>query len=72
MLIQQRGTCAVEGCGRPASWGDAHHLEAWSEGGPTDLADGVLICPPHHRYADHPDYNVRRLRPGRIQIHRRC
>ena len=72
MLIQQGGTCAVLGCTRSAVGADAHHLQAWSQGGPTDLINAALICPPHHTYADHPDYHVTRLRPGRIQIHRRC
>jgi hypothetical protein len=71
MSIQQGGVCAVQGCGRPATWADAHHLNQWHSGGRTDLADGVLICRPHHTYADHPDYEVTRLRPGRIQLHRR-
>jgi hypothetical protein len=71
-LITQGGTCAVEGCTRPAVGADGHHLIAWHEGGRTDLAHCVLICPPHHTYADHPDYRTARLRPGRIRIHRRC
>ena len=72
MLLQQGGTCAVEGCTRSAAGADAHHLTAHHAGGRTDLADGVLICAPHHTYADHPDYRTVRLRPGRIRIHRRC
>jgi hypothetical protein len=72
MSIQQGGRCAVRGCTRPAAGCDAHHLDAWSEGGPTDLAGGVLICPPHHTYVHHPDYQVTRLGPGRIELHRRC
>jgi hypothetical protein len=72
MTIQQGGVCAVDGCGRPATWGDAHHLKQWQSGGRTDLQDGVLVCRAHHTYADHSDYRVERLRPGRIRIHRRC
>jgi len=72
IVITQGGRCAVEGCTRSAVGADGHHLIAWHEGGLTDLADCVLICPPHHTYADHPDYRTTRLRPGRIRIHRRC
>ncbi|MDH2413614.1 hypothetical protein [Nocardioides sp. CER19] len=57
---------------RSASWGEAHHLTAWSKDGPTDLTHGVLLCQRHHTYADHPDFQVGRLRPGRLRIHRRC
>jgi hypothetical protein len=72
MGLQQGGTCAVEGCTRSAVGAEAHHLHPWSEGGPTNTTDGVLLCQPHHTYADHPDYRVTRIRPGRIRIHRRC
>jgi hypothetical protein len=72
MSLQQGGVCAVEGCTRPATWGDAHHLVQWQSSGRTDVSDGVLICRRHHTYADHPDYQVRRLRPGRIRLNRRC
>jgi hypothetical protein len=72
MCVQQGGTCAVDTCDRPAAWADAHHLNPWHHGGATDLADGVLICQRHHTLADHPDYQVTRLRPGRIRINRRC
>ncbi len=72
MVITQRGTCGVEGCTRSAIGADGHHLIAYHLGGLTNLADGVLLCPPHHTYADHPDYTVTRLGPGRIRIHRRC
>lgn len=41
-------TCCVDGCDLPAAWCEAHHLDPWSKGGPTDLADGVLACPRHH------------------------
>jgi hypothetical protein len=71
MTVQQGGACAVEGCDRPASWGEAHHLTPWRSGGCTDLRDGVMICRRHHAYADHPDYTVERLRPGRIRLTRR-
>jgi hypothetical protein len=71
MAVQQGGTCGVEGCTRSAIGADAHHLHPWHEGGPTSVKEGVLLCPPHHTLADHPDYVVTRIRPGRIRIHRR-
>lgn len=71
MSVQQNGTCATEGCDRPAAWADAHHLQQWQTGGPTDIANGVLICRRHHSMADHSDYTVERIAPGRIRINRR-
>ncbi|MEZ0578414.1 DUF222 domain-containing protein [Nocardioides sp. MH1] len=40
--------CRAEGCSIPAAWAEAHHLRPWSEGGSTDLDDGVLLCSFHH------------------------
>ncbi|MBA2574657.1 MAG: HNH endonuclease, partial [Nocardioidaceae bacterium] len=37
------------GCNRPPSWTEAHHITPWSHGGPTDLANGCLLCGFHHR-----------------------
>ena len=43
------GGCAFPGCDRPPSDCEAHHAkEPWHQGGRTDLADGVLLCPHHH------------------------
>ena len=40
--------CRFPGCTHRA-WLDAHHVEHWLHGGPTDLANLVLLCPTHHR-----------------------
>ena len=42
--------CVV--CGRPPRWCDAHHLTEWEDGGPTDLANLVLLCRYHHHLLD--------------------
>jgi hypothetical protein len=41
-------TCAVPGCGATRGL-HAHHIRHWEDGGPTDLANLVLVCPYHHR-----------------------
>jgi Domain of unknown function (DUF222)/HNH endonuclease len=41
-------TCAVPGCGATRGL-HAHHLRHWEDGGPTELANLVLLCPYHHR-----------------------
>ncbi len=49
-LGHRDGGCTFPRCDRPPDWCDAHHgRDPWSRGGPTDIADGVLICPFHHR-----------------------
>jgi hypothetical protein len=41
--------CRFPGCDRPHTWCDAHHVVHWAEGGPTALANLVLLCRRHHR-----------------------
>ena len=71
LCVQQHGVCAEEHCDTPITWGEAAHITAWKHGGPTNLANLVIPCRKHHRMADHPDYHLTRLGPGRIRITRR-
>src|SRR5213082_723242 len=43
------GGCCWPGCDRPAYWSEAHHLQHWVNGGPTELGNLVLLCYHHHR-----------------------
>lgn len=52
-------TCRAPDCDRPATWSEAHHLEAWADGGPTDLANAVPTCTAHHRMVTHGGWSVR-------------
>jgi len=47
-LALRDGGCIWPGCDRPPAWCEAHHIVAWADGGPTDLANGCLLCPFHH------------------------
>ncbi|KQY51597.1 MULTISPECIES: HNH endonuclease signature motif containing protein [unclassified Nocardioides] len=73
LVIRDKG-CTALGCGMPASVCHAHHDDPWSQGGPTDLAKGRLLCPHHHRLIHHPDYDHsvggdNSVRFRRIQAH---
>jgi hypothetical protein len=48
------GGCTARGCETTASGCHAHHDEPWSRRGLTDLANGRLLCPRHHRLAHDP------------------
>jgi len=41
--------CRFPGCDRPQAWCDAHHTVHWADGGPTALANLLLLCRRHHR-----------------------
>jgi hypothetical protein len=46
-LAERDDGCAW--CTRPASYTEAHHIEWWkAHAGPTDLANGILLCSGHH------------------------
>lgn len=63
LSLRDRG-CVWPGCDRPPSWCEAHHLDPWGEGGPTDLANGVLLCGHHHRHLHRTDWRLRRAPDG--------
>ena len=47
-LEHRHPTCAVPGCGATRGL-HAHHIRHWEDGGETELANLVLVCPYHHR-----------------------
>lgn len=49
----------------------AHHDQPFSRGGPTDLANGRLLCPHHHRRIHDPAYESRPLPGGKVVLRRR-
>jgi hypothetical protein len=55
-LATKHSTCAAEGCDRPFSWSELHHLDPWGAGGLTDLAKAVPLCGFHHRRIHDPAY----------------
>ncbi|MEU6134889.1 DUF222 domain-containing protein [Nocardioides sp. NPDC047086] len=62
--------CQAEGCDAPAAWTEAHHLQPWSEGGRTNVANMVLLCPSDHRRIHDADYTYERLPDGQIRFTR--
>ncbi len=50
-LAIRDGGCTFAGCDLGINWCDAHHVIAWDDGGPTDLASLALGCRRHHGVA---------------------
>lgn len=65
-LLALQGVCAWEGCTRPMSELEVHHLHAYSHGGDTDLANLIGLCRTHHRANN----DSRDCRDGRRHVDR--
>jgi hypothetical protein len=46
------GGCTWPGCTAPPGWCEMAHIVAWLLGGETNLDNGLLLCPFHHRRFD--------------------
>jgi hypothetical protein len=57
--------CVAEHCTRPPRWADAHHLKHWAHGGPTTVANLILLCRTHHRMVHEEGWQLQRLTTGR-------
>ncbi|WP_137122211.1 HNH endonuclease signature motif containing protein [Segeticoccus rhizosphaerae] len=47
-IVARDRCCTFPGCGRPATWCQAHHLVHWIDGGRTALTNAALLCQRHH------------------------
>ena len=58
-LAIRDGGCIWPHCTAPPSWCDAHHVDFWRNGGATDVANGALLCPAHHRLLHSSEFHLR-------------
>ncbi|SDS58424.1 HNH endonuclease signature motif containing protein [Actinopolymorpha singaporensis] len=59
LAIRDGSHCHFPGCHVPERRCVAHHMTAWEQFGPTDLANGVLLCKTHHTFVHHKGWQVR-------------
>jgi hypothetical protein len=57
LLVRDGGACRFPGCSNDL-FVDAHHVEYWENGGPTDLDNLMLLCRVHHRAIHHRGYRI--------------
>jgi len=63
VLAAMWGGCPIDGCDRPPSWTEAHHINQWErDHGRTDVRDGILLCRHHHMWVH--DIGARIVRTG--------
>ena len=61
-LAVRDGGCVWPGCHSPSAWADGHHvLEYEADHGPTNIDNGVLLCPHHHRMLHHSEYAMKMI-----------
>jgi hypothetical protein len=70
LALRDRG-CTATGCDRPPAMCHAHHDLAWTDGGPTDLDNGRLLCGHHHRRIHDHRYRATHHPNGTVSFHRR-
>ncbi|WP_424466215.1 DUF222 domain-containing protein, partial [Pseudoclavibacter helvolus] len=61
--------CRAPGCRAPVRWCETHHAQPWSEGGPTDVDHGILLCSFHHHEVHRGHLNVTHGPDGRWHVH---
>ena len=73
LAVRDRG-CCYPGCDRPPAWCEGHHWrDAWKPRrlggphGPTDIANGCLLCAYHHRLVHERDIEIRE-RDGHLEF----
>jgi len=66
-LVLRDRSCRWPGCGRPATWCDAHHLEPWLDGGATKLSNIALLCRAHHGLVHEGGWRLVRTPGGELE-----
>ncbi|MDP1804464.1 MAG: DUF222 domain-containing protein, partial [Acidimicrobiales bacterium] len=61
-LVIRDEHCRFPGCDRPSVWCEGHHVVWVTQGGPTEMANLVLLCSRHHQVLHQPGWHAK-LRP---------
>ena len=58
-LIERDDGCSFAGCTSPPAYAEAHHIRWWSNGGTSDLSNGVMLCSFHHHRVHDDGWEIR-------------
>jgi hypothetical protein len=67
-LVLRDRHCRFPGCDRPAAWCEGHHIRPWQAGGPTQLANLMLLCSRHHHLLHRPRWHAKLLPDPTLEI----
>jgi hypothetical protein len=67
LVIRDRH-CRFPGCDRPATRCEGHHIHPWQAGGPTQLANLVLLCSRHHHLLHRPRWHAKLLPDTTLEV----
>ncbi|HEY5230907.1 MAG TPA: DUF222 domain-containing protein, partial [Galbitalea sp.] len=61
MIARDGDRCIAPGCRKRAAGCHAHHVIFYSDDGPTDINNGVLLCPAHHHALHQGAFEIRMI-----------
>jgi hypothetical protein len=67
-LVIRDEHCRFPDCDRPSVWCEGHHVVWVTHGGPTELANLVLVCSRHHHVLHQPGWHAKLLPDGRFEV----
>jgi len=67
-LVIRDESCRFPGCDRPPNWCEGHHVVWVTRGGPTELANLVLVCARHHHLLHRPGWHAKLLPDGLLEV----
>ena len=67
-LVIRDEHCRFPGCDRPSTWCEGHHVRWISHGGPTELANLVLVCSRHHHRLHQPGWQAKLLPDATFEV----
>ncbi len=68
-ITAMHSTCTWDGCDRPITWCQLHHIQEWEHGGPTDLDNLIPLCSRHHHQVHEGKWTVRLHADRSLQIY---